>query len=527
MKFALGFFAFIVFASASSAQDASTMGEGAVAERYLAYALKAADEGRWLDAETVLDRAADYASASSDLSYLLAEARRRLGRPIGSVLEAARRALEATRWSKRTSDDARLLEAECLVDLRLFDEALSVLSDCAPGADAELLGLRALRGTGDIPRYLLRMRDALSAYPRDARLVRLLFRSAEKSPKNAEELRLIALSLSRLSFLLDSDPFLAVLASPFVADPAERRRLVAAYRAIRPSDFESLPAALELGLVEENDAVEELFIQQDLDHRLIAETFGLLRSEEAISRFRERLASFSGIIAEDGDRDQRRESEARYERGEIRSYLYDADQDGVFEWSIRFADGLPVDAFVVLAVDSSPDSPALPSRPVSEADRLRAALSWERYPYLAAVRVGDRVFGFPPAGFPFAPVRLSPVVPSSAVRAPKTDTLTPRLTERSLFSFAAWLERPGTLAQGSIERIEYSGGVPLRSIESLDGRPLAYVDYEGGFPLQRRADFDQDGRFETIERYKKHGFDVDYIESDFDGDGIFEKETIK
>jgi hypothetical protein len=529
---AFGFFAFLVLAAASFAQDASASGEEAVAARYLSYARAAAGEGRWADAETVLERASDFASASSDLSLGLAEARRKLGRPLGSVLEAARRALEAGRWTYGSPDEARLLEAECLLDLRLYDEALSVLSKSAAGPETELLRLRALRGSGDPARYALRMKDALGAYPRDPRFAALLFRSVGKRPKSSEELRLATLAVSRLPFLLDQDPFLAVLAAPFVPDPEERRRLVAAYRAVPPSDAASLPAALDLGLVEENDAVDELFAREVLDHRLIEEVYSLLRSESARERFRSSLAEFSGVVFDDAEGDGRREAETRYAKGAIVSFDYDADQDGLPEWSIRFSAGLPVSADVVIST-SEPDSDrvygsaSLPARPVQETEIAKAEISWERYPYVAAVRLGDRLFGFPPAGFPFAPVRLAPIAPSSETRFPAVDARMPRLTERSLFSFASSLERPGGLAPGSVERIEYSGGTPLRSFETLAGRQIARTDYEAGFPLLRRVDFDQDGRFETAERYRKRSFELESVETDFDGDGVFEKERIK
>ena len=532
MKRVLGVFALLVCAAASFAQDASTTGEEAVAARYLSYARVAVDEGRWSDAEAVLERASDYASASSDLSYQLAAVRRKLERPIGAVLEAARRALEAARWTYNVPDDARLLEAECLINLRSFEEALAVLADCSNGPETELLRLRALRGSGDSVRYARWMKDALDAHPRDARFVELLFRSQEKRPKSAEEVRLISLAVSRLPFLLEQIPFLAVLAAPFVPDLQERRRLVSAYRAIPTADAASLPVALDLGVVEESDAVDELFAEQRLDFRLLEDLYSLLRSEGARSRFRDRLAGFSGTVFKDEDSDTRSESETRYEQGAIGSFVYDADQDGLPEWALRFADGLPVSATVALAAAASAADRAsgvgfLPSRPVLGADRATAEIKWERYPYAATVRLGDSLFGFPPAGFPFAPVRMTQIVPSAATRMPTVDTRMPRLTERSLFSFASWLERRGLIAPGSVERIEYSGGVPQRSLEFLDERQIALTDYEGGFPFRRRLDLDQDGRFETIERYKKRSSELESVETDFDGDGVFEKERFK
>ncbi|MFA6504582.1 MAG: hypothetical protein WCT14_00710 [Treponemataceae bacterium] len=533
MRRTAGLFALLTIAAVLSAQapEPSGKGEEAAAARYLAYALAAAEEGRWIDVETTLVRAADYSGVSSELSLLLARARRNLNRPIGSVIEATRRALEASRWTSQSADDARLLEAECLIDLRSFDEALAVLVDCAESPDSAFLVLRALSASGDAVRFLRRMKDSLAAFPRDTRFVRLLFKVAgkpasqqtEKRVESDEEQRLIAFALDRIPFLIGADPFLAVCAAPFVRNVEERRRLVAAYRAIPPVSVESVPMALSLGLVSDSDAVEELFAQSIMDVRLLTDSYDLLRAQDARTLFARKSAAFSGLITEDADGDSRPESRTRYERGEMVSFSYDADQDGIFEWDLRISDGLPIRGSIAISAESiTPDS-SVPVRVAVHSDLIRAETTWERYPYIASIAVGKTYFRFPPQAFPFAPVRLVPLFPGAAVRIPKTDPITPRMTERSFYSFASSVDRPGSLASGSSERIEYSLGAPIRSIETVKGATLAITQFEGGFPTFRRADLDLDGRFETFVKFKSHSHEVNMVETDFDGDGVFDK----
>jgi hypothetical protein len=122
---------------------------------------------------------------------------------------------------------------------------------------------------------------------------------------------------------------------------------------------------------------------------------------------------------------------------------------------------------------------------------------------------------------------MVPIVPSSPIRLPVADQVTPRLTERSLFSFAVSLTRPGVIIPGSVERIEYSRGIPCYSVETLNGRAAARTEFDGGYPALRKLDLDLDGRFETIERYNKNSREPAVIETDFDGDGVFEKENPK
>ncbi|MDR2433742.1 MAG: hypothetical protein LBD47_04155, partial [Treponema sp.] len=71
-----------------------TPGEPAMAERWADWAERAIAAGRWREAEAALERARDFASVSSDLSYLLALVLRHGNRPQAAVLEAARRAIE-------------------------------------------------------------------------------------------------------------------------------------------------------------------------------------------------------------------------------------------------------------------------------------------------------------------------------------------------------------------------------------------------------------------------------------------------
>lgn len=527
MRRAVGFFAFLLMAFALPAQQPTDSGEEAVAARYVAYALKATEEGRWRDAETILTRASDFAGVSSDLSYYLALSRRKLGRPIGSVLDAVNRSLESGRWSIRSADDARLLAAECYLDVCAYDEALSVLEEGAADADSVFLALRALRGSGDTARFRQRLREALASFPRDARFLRLVFETAGPGPADDADERLVALALERVPFLLESDRFLAVCAAPYVRDLESRRRFVAAYRAVPPVSEKSIPIALELGLLRDRDAVEELFSLSSIDAALLSDTYARLRDQDARSSFDRKAARFTGTLSVDSNADDRPEALVDYVEGETAAFSYDADQDGLLEWKIFFSDGLPSRASIVLSVEKTAGDLTVPARPVADSERVRADLKWERYPYVESITVGSSTFRFSPVGFPFAPVRLIPLYPESSVFLPKIDFVAPRLTERSLYSSVSVLERPGSLMAGSTERCEYSAGTILRSTETVRGATLAATQYRDGFPVVRRMDLDLDGRIETIARFKQNTFEIGSTETDFDGDGVFEKDEHK
>ncbi|MDR2257630.1 MAG: hypothetical protein LBE14_00620, partial [Treponema sp.] len=317
----------------------SAQGFEAAAEQYVRWAEETIAGGRWDEALAGLERAADYADVSSDISYLLALARSRTGKPRGAVLEALRRAGEAGRWSRYAPDQALLLEAETLIALRNFSEALNRLARRSGDADGAMLRLSALRGLPDINAFRRAMGETLERYSRDPRPAVIFFEYAKgKTPEGTDQVLLDTI-LRRLPYIVDAEPRLGFLAAPFIKDREEARRLLGAYRGAHRPLPASVPASLNLGLIDEAAAVEELFdfpapeagtaAEPGIDKELIEEVFALLRDDEGRRLFRERLFRFSGLITADADRDGIPESRARYRDGVIREFFWDADQDGL------------------------------------------------------------------------------------------------------------------------------------------------------------------------------------------------------
>jgi hypothetical protein len=534
---ALGFLAVL---NALSAAEPVT-GDIAVAERYEDWAIAAISGGRWAEAEAALERARDFAGVSSDLSYLLALVRSHENRPRGAVLDAARRGLETNRWNRYSAVLARLLEAEALLRVRAFTDTLRSLA-LIPAADAEWYGadiaclrLRALLGLQDIPSFLSATALALEEYSRDPGPVRILLRYAsEKAVPEAAERGLVETVLKRLPLLLEGAPDLAYRAAPFIRDTEEARRLVSAYRASGGADPEALPAALNLGVIDDDRAVEELFRLETPDRDLILDVWKLLRGSGGRESFMRNLSRFSGVIQEDADHDGCPEARTRYANGVIEEYAYDADQDGVFEWRVFWSAGVPVRAGIAV----SPEAGAGPVRdeaaglPLRDADLPRASLVWERYPAVLSAGLGGLTYGFNPGEFMFSPFLITEIPGSGGLLYPGRDPRGARLTGRALASFAAGLERPSREFPGAVERITLERGVPRRAAEYLEGRAVSVTEFIQGRPVVQRIDLDLDGRMETVRRFSVRGEvpgpEGGYVlvpessESDWDGDGVYE-----
>jgi hypothetical protein len=129
-----------------------------------------------------------------------------------------------------------------------------------------------------------------------------------------------------------------------------------------------------------------------------------------------------------------------------------------------------------------------------------ARIEWTRYPSVAGVSYGEARYLPAPAAFPFAPVRLLPLVDEgrpSSLRFPKDDPSVSRLSVRSFVSFASVVERPGSFMEGAVERVELVRGIPRRATETVDGRVVSVLEFSMGRPSFRKIDLDLDGRMET------------------------------
>lgn len=538
--------------------DGASGDDAPVAGKYVDWAISALDSGDWTAAEQALEGASDFSDQSSDASYLLALVRFTLNRPIGAVLEADKRALAVHRWNRYTESAALLLEAQALITLRSFSEALEVLQGLSPRADSAYLRLRALAGLNDWTAFRRDMATAFDSYPLDTRFPRFLLELYASRLGGQEDRVLVDRVLKRLPELVPLDSSIGFLAAPFVRDDQEARRLVEAYRAMGNPDIRSLIPALRLGIVDGSTATKELFSSPSpIPVELIRSIWSLLGTPADRDTFAKALSAFSGTLTEDSDGDGRPESRAVYKDGLLMFYFYDDNQDGIDDLELSLNDGLPQSGKIVFfgkgETQTSPgggtdtsnsgktkiETPGTPfARPVRPGDLRWARLFWSTYPWISRVEVEQTAYIPAPRDFPFQPVKIGnlltgPQAPS--ILYPFPNIAFPRLTERSLISFASVVELPGVWAPGSIERVELVKGIPQRAREIYRGRDVTVTEFTNGWPSVERLDLDLDGRMETLRRFPRtHSTIPDlatvlqarsmYInsESDWNGDGIYE-----
>ena len=516
-------------------------GDPAIAERYVSWIEGAIVAGQWQQAKAALERAVDFADVSSDIPYLLATVLVREGSDKGPVLRALSRAIATGQWTRYSEADARLLQARQLIVLRRYSAALETLTirRAAAGEDADsaMLRLEALKGlaVGSVlpdgetwrrqalpapAEFRRRMLETMDRYPRDPRPLRQLFDYAGKREPTRDDAALMELAFRRLPFLLNTDPELAWMAAPFINDIAEARRLVGAYRSgsllpnaerFRPAPA-SIALALNLGLLDDIDAVDELFDSDTVDRGMILSVGELLRSDEGRDALVRKLHSYTGTISEDEDGDGIAESRAMYRQGTLQEYCCDVDQDGLDDMIVAFESGHPRRA-------------EMNTLPVAGSGGTRALVYWERYPSVEQVVLGRETYLFAPAGFMFPPISFEELGTTESfvgLLFPRRDPQNQGLTRRMLSFFAASVQHPSDEFGGGVEHVWLDKGVPFRAEVTLGSTVVASTDFENGFPVIQRMDLDRDGRMETVRRYRPPSARAASSESDWNDDGVFE-----
>jgi hypothetical protein len=529
-------------------------GNAAMAEKYALWAMDSIKQEQWMEAEAALERAADFADVSSDLSYLLALCQNQLNRPRGAVLYALDKAIETDRWTHYDVDSAFLLKAETLLAVKDYFGVIDIVNRLHPSAETMILHLHALKRLDDVSAFLRLMTRALNLYEHDPRFVSILFHSVDARIPQLNERTLVDIALRRIPLLVQKDPLLAYKAVPFVRNIDDARRFVANYRADNQIHPESLSAALNLGVIDEETMMRDFFsytsnqysqenrAEYVLDLHLIRELWNLLRNDDYKNEFKRNLFAFSGVVIEDRDDDSYPESIARYENGRIQFYDYDADQDRLPELSLNFYsdDELPQKAEIA-AIDNESDFLEITAYPLKAEDQAKIYLEYFTYPSVKSAKLSETEYFPVYREFHFAPADFVPIVGGIEDRAdlplyPEIVSSLSRLTKRSLISFANIIKRPSREFPEAIEEIHLTNSVVNRAREVLpDGKIVSEMFFELGEPYLQYIDVDFDGRKETRRLFKREnkfhfpGEDpTDYYpvleksESDFDGDDFYE-----
>jgi len=538
-----------VFSINLYAQENYSGSDVETAVKYLQYAQELVKKEQWNEAYAAIIRASDFKDVLSDISYLTAVLQLKASRVNRlEVINNLNNAIDVKHWEIYSENHALLFKAEQQIiaqdymgavnSLDLISERGELASNMTTErhaqmrADAAMLRLLALRGMAlaynegydfilALTQFRSHVLSAMDKFPRDGRPLRIFFEYARNRMPELNEMSepgdiyLLELALRRLPFLLETDPDLAWMASALIWDLDEARRLTGAYRAIRYPHPASIPIALNLGLIDDETAINEIFADageniKTLNREIAEDTYRLLRSEEGRISFTEKLNSFKGIIEADVDRDWHMDTFVSYNSGSIEKFQFKSSLYNYCDYNIDFD---------------------LNNAPVTCNSSMN--IYWERYPSVKKIETGTEVFLFGPVFLQYAPLRFIQIGGSDRIEG----LIYPELAEqnlisrRAILSFCSSVTRPSAEIQGALEIIYMSRGQVLQVIEEIDGKQISVTEFQRGLPVIQRIDLDQDGRMETIRYYRRPPPDyvwedlIDYrrliasSQSDWRGDG--------
>lgn len=504
--------------------------EGATLANWVDRAAAALSNSDFVLAKAVAEAALEADGGNSDLHLIMARAIYATDGDVRRALDEADAALASDRFVRYGRDEAIAFDAELLIRLRRWNDALSLLetADNLPNSDIEFFKIRALLALGDTKAALGGFETARAFWPEDLRFARLFLRFWKEKPTEAS--RKIADAIVRRatdgSF---ADPTLTAMAIPFIPDQRDRKTVLMALRAAK-GGVASLEA-LRYGLIDAKTAIDEILPQTSpLVKRSDLEGLAALVGPTGMKELSGRLAAFTGSLAEDRDGDGVTDSVTVYKDGQPVEWELDADQDGVKELVVEFRFGFPATALW---------------KPIGASFDF----AWNRWPRLASAgrHVGALIDG--------GPITLSPGSPNSTQNSGAVDREW-KLADGAL-SWAPVILRGFPEATGTfflIDRgavtppseralvvsassmilhrsdgdlqITLRSGLALRGVLSVTGREKAIFSYDKGRPLLELLDQDGDGRFESRLHLDPTSDPSDPLvlsyESDVDGDGIYE-----
>ncbi|MDR0540350.1 MAG: hypothetical protein LBG74_07620 [Spirochaetaceae bacterium] len=515
----------------------------AVAEKYLEWAAKTVASGDYAKALLFLERAQDFASELSDLSYLLAIARHKTDESAFEVLGALRTALETDHWTRWNSEDARLLAAEIEIRLRDYNGALRDLKHCTENQKTALLRISALQGAAKTDQYAQTAfrRELIQAnrrYQSNPDFARIAFLWAEKTKPDdrhdgangkprkdtSVDTDFIAGLLKRLPALLEKDSSLAYMAAPFFTGADEARNTLLTWYAEKNGDVTvaAVPALLTYGVIDEKRALEHLAREYSLDAALIRTVYSLFRTDDSRAAFNEIINAYTGVISEDYDGDGFAEALAVYQNGQLQTFTLDTTQDGLADVTMTMNDGVPAIVWQPFFPANTQGAPAETAgrffvernSGASISNREKLVIYYSTYPAIEEIHASNLIYRFPPNSFFHKPVEFEQFAGPFGLPFPvMLDKKNINMTLQSLWAEACEIETRGRNFEESILLIELNGGQILSAQELVNGKMAVQDFFSGGRLYERHIDIDLDGNLETRLRFPGLSFDTpeDYL----------------
>lgn len=436
----------------------------------------------------------------ADFSYIEALVYIATEKPRYQSIERLEYALsKGLQWRFYNKSEATLLCSRLYAETNRYTEALSLLDKLKPYsfADADFVKILCLLALGQNDKAIDSIDSALDTWPFDVRFPRLFLERFSSIRPSQKSVSLSTKILSRLYVWENEDRELLLLAVPFIRDAITKEKNILTYRSMGKNDSTSknprinaLSAvfALELGLISENTAVQEIIdcAQSGIELDLVQKILDLLITKEARNLLLGFLSHFSGLVINDANNDGIIDSYIQYEAGRPSFAFFDPNQDGLKTISVYSDFGSPLRILM--------------GHPKKE-------IFYDTYPYIKSVKEENREYSLRPRSLSWAPIEWVKEFTAISELSFYSFFLTNKqeiLSEKSLLSYAAFYTEPDLL-DGGFATTHLDNGSIISSESKENGVLYKLTKYVKGIPSVSQVDRDRDGVFETLIYYSNTG----------------------
>ena len=289
-----------------------------------------------------------YDDSVSDLYYMKAVCRNKLGAAVREVLEISETAREKKNWIGYNEKGNRILLSDLLSDTGKYEEALNEL-DRTPfvfSADAEAVRIKTYYSEGSessLPKARDKVNSARRIYKGDERFLNLFF-NFEMSfcllggrnyipPKKVLQMAdVLSQEMKGMKEVSPQTESISLFFEGFL-DSEKQLRGLKAFDAAEKSDYLFPLTCLKSGYWDEAKAFDEFFhfAEKSCTLDVLAYFYSLLESSEILDLFYRTMNAWNGLLYIDLDRDLQWEFDVQYERGRPTSVSYDRNHDGIID----------------------------------------------------------------------------------------------------------------------------------------------------------------------------------------------------
>ncbi|MCQ2597014.1 MAG: hypothetical protein MJ181_04125 [Treponema sp.] len=450
----------------------------------------------------------NYDDSVSDLYYLKAVSRKKLGATVKEVISLAKTASEKGNWIGYNEKGNRVLLADLLSDTGSYSEALDEL-DRTPfvfSADAEVIRIKTYyrEGSDDsISKAREKINSARRIYKGDQRFLNLFYtfelgsvleggKDYVPSVKALQIADVLSQEMKNYKDISVETESASIFFMSF-SDPEKAVRSLKAFDAAGKSDPLFAVTALRTGLWDEAKAFDEFF--RFADKSVTVELLGYFAEHltDTLDNFYEHLNAYEGLLYVDCDKDLQWELTVQYERGRPQYIHFDSEYDGVEDLSAV------LDFGELLSVNILP---------------LETELFYSEYPYLGrAVLHRDNeyvVFDFAKEAAIFSAIDFEEPFENllgkrdSSFYVPAVKNTWNDVSSLDYLANATFIKLDCSERENATVTYSLLDGNIVSAVYSANDTIYASADFINSLPVSRVADYDNDGLLETCENFTEY-----------------------